>query len=287
MRKLLVFIAILAGTSALLSAESVKKTQDLISFSGLSLSGNISATLCEGSKYSVTYEVDSRIVDFVSVHLSGSVLKIEIREKDFPNELKAQIRKKEFALSPSNFKVTAPFKSFSSISLEDNAKIEVEGSVEVDNTLKIKTLNNSKILHSLIRAKKVEVSSHNNSSIDASFVCDALNLETFNNASLSLNVSSKSANIEASNNASVIISGEVKEVEITGKNNSELDLRKTTTDKVEVKMSNNCQCQVATDGKLIITSMTGGADLLFEGKPTLEIGKIVNSSVSSVKPSDR
>ena len=298
MKKIISTIALMACCIAAFAQASKEKTEVFSSFNAISASNCVAVTLEKGSKYSVTLKTDARIADYCRMYVQGSTLVIDIDEKSYPNELKAQLRKKDSAPVFAYAEVTIPSAgTVQSLSLNDEAtfsaafKLELQHNFSVSTTGSaiVKSLNVSTNEDIMVNAAKkssvsitakgtsVTLNSDNQSviSADVTAVNATANIAANSTQNIKGNISTILANGAGSGKA--IINAQITSLEVIGKGNSTIDARESACKNATVNLT-SCKAYIHATGALKVT-LSSGAYLAYDGTPDFDIVSVKNSSI--------
>lgn len=300
MKKIICIVAALTSMFVAANAETVNRSEKLNSFHGLNIADNFEVTLTAGDSYAVSYDVDSRIVDYCGVYVNGGVLTFRVDEKSFPKELKAQLKKDKKPLSIS-VHVTIPEHSMlQNVTLADNAILVAHSSYTVSNSFTINASDNSVIKTLDINSPQVSINASKKAKMHLDITCNAIQVNATNSSEINLEVETATLDLNLDNFVNVNCAGKANNCRILASSSAKLNL-KGNLDKMGVEAKgfvkidalgasvtsvdvnlNNCECSVNVVETLRMT-LAGGAKLVFDGAPVITIDKITSSSVSHAR----
>jgi len=261
-------------------AETTQKKDTFSSFTGFEASQNFAVTLTEGEKYSATLDIDTRVADYCRMYLQGTTLKFEVVEKDFPKELKAQIRKHGMSSIIENVTITVPEGSqLQNITLSGNATLSCSHAIKTAQDLFVNLGGNSDITSLVVDSPKaVNITAEKNASVNADLSAASIIVTASGNSSLELKLKSDKVDFNCSSNSNIALTGEVKSFKLSGKGNSYVDALNANIADAELILSSS-DCDINAVNTLKVTAESG-AKLVYSATPAFTIEKIVNSSVT-------
>lgn len=278
-------------------AATSQKLEHYALITGIVVKNDFHVSVHSGVEYSADMSIDSRLADYTRMFLQGSTLVIEVNEKDFPKELKAQLRKKEATMT-AQVVVTLPLTaSLQNIELYDNATLTFSGKFENFQSIQIVADGNSTLKSLHCKATKADITAKKKALVHANIEASNINLVTSNSAEAHYNIdctslnttfegqsntavsgTAKVATISTSNSAKVELAGTYPKLTVSGKGNSSVDASTVSADEVSVDL-NSSSCDIKANKKLKI-QLTSGAKLVYGGSAVIDIDKIQNSSVT-------
>lgn len=298
MKKLFSVISIAAAISLSASAATtIQRTEQFSSIGGISVPCDFKVVLQHGASPKVELNVDARVADYCRAYLQGSNVVIELDTKNYPKELKNQLRQKNAEALVLEATVSVPADGqFNSISLKSNANLVATSTLRLQQKLSIDTRDNSVVKLMNVSATSIKVKAENKSTVELTATASNINVSAENNAVLNLKLSGKNAEIESSGSSTLTVdarvdnmtvkpagqskytlTGSSEKMSIIGKGNSYVDAHSFTALDADVDMS-NCECLV-NPSKTLKIKLESGASLVFDGSPVIEINKIKKSSV--------
>ena len=122
------------------------------------------------------------------------------------------------------------------------------------------------------------VNTENNSQAIVKHFGNAISL-TSAGASLQ-NIESEVVNLNASlaGGSTIEVKGSAAKLQVKGAATSRLTAEALAADNASVEQTGSSKCHVNVTGNILV-NLTGGAMLTFMGKPTIEVDRIVNSTL--------
>ena len=296
MKKLLfVLIAALVTSFAANAQASLVQENDYESFSSVNISDDFIVKLNSSDKYSVKTISDERVAPFVSCYVKNGVLYVSLDRKSFTPELKKQLKAK--GVAKPVLEVEVYFPSIKSLEMSGNTNLQIADVVKADNftlvlsdkakvnKLNIESetaeINLSKSAYANVEAttsKTLYVNTENTSQAIVKHFGNAISLTS---AGTSLqNIESEVVNMNASLNggSTIEVKGSAAKLQVKGAATSRLTAEALAADNASVEQTGSSKCHVNVTGNILV-NLTGGAMLTFMGKPTIEVDRIVNSTL--------
>lgn len=296
MKKLFFALALAVMTAIAANAQaSLVQENDYESFSSVNISDDFIVKLNSSDKYSVKTISDERVAPFVSCYVKNGVLYVSLDRKSFTPELKKQLKAKGAAKPVLEVEVYFP--SIKSLEMSGNTNLQIADVVKADNftlvlsdkakvnKLNIESetaeINLSKSAYANVEAttsKTLYVNTENTSQAIVKHFGNAISLTS---AGTSLqNIESEVVNMNASLNggSTIEVKGSAAKLQVKGAATSRLTAEALAADNASVEQTGSSKCHVNVTGNILV-NLTGGAMLTFMGKPTIEVDRIVNSTL--------
>lgn len=296
MKKLFMAVALAVITAIAANAQaSLVQENDYESFSSVNISDDFIVKLNSSDKYSVKTVSDERVAPFVSCYVKNGVLYVSLDRKSFTPELKKQLKAKGAAKPVLEVEVYFP--SIKSLEMSGNTNLQIADVVKAENftlvlsdkakvnKLNIESetaeINLSKSAYANVEAttsKTLYVNTENNSQAIVKHFGNAISL-TSAGASLQ-NIESEVVNLNASlaGGSTIEVKGSAAKLQVKGAATSRLTAEALAADNASVEQTGSSKCHVNVTGNILV-NLTGGAMLTFMGKPTIEVDRIVNSTL--------
>ena len=296
MKKLFIAVALAVITAIAANAQaSLVQENDYESFSSVNISDDFIVKLNSSDKYSVKTISDERVAPFVSCYVKNGVLYVSLDRKSFTPELKKQLKAKGAAKPVLEVEVYFP--SIKSLEMSGNTNLQIADVVKAENftlvlsdkakvnKLNIESetaeINLSKSAYANVEAttsKTLYVNTENNSQAIVKHFGNAISL-TSAGASLQ-NIESEVVNLNASlaGGSTIEVKGSAAKLQVKGAATSRLTAEALAADNASVEQTGSSKCHVNVTGNILV-NLTGGAMLTFMGKPTIEVDRIVNSTL--------
>ena len=296
MKKLFFALALAVMTAIAANAQaSLVQENDYESFSSVNISDDFIVKLNSSDKYSVKTIADERVSSFVSCYVKNGVLYVSLDRKNFTSDLKKQLKAKG---SPNPvLEVEVYFPTIKSLEMSGNANLQIADVVKAENFTLVLTdkakvnkiniesetaeVNLSKGAYANVEAttsKTLYVNTENNSQAIVKHFGNAISL-TSAGASLQ-NIESEVVNLNASlaGGSTIEVKGSAAKLQVKGAATSRLTAEALAADNASVEQTGSSKCHVNVTGNILV-NLTGGAMLTFMGKPTIEVDRIVNSTL--------
>lgn len=296
MKKLFIAVALAVITAIAANAQaSLVQENDYESFSSVNISDDFIVKLNSSDKYSVKTISDERVAPFVSCYVKNGVLYVSLDRKSFTPELKKQLKAKGAAKPVLEVEVYFP--SIKSLEMSGNTNLQIADVVKADNftlvlsdkakvnKLNIESetaeINLSKSAYANVEAttsKTLYVNTENTSQAIVKHFGNAISLTS---AGTSLqNIESEVVNLNASlaGGSTIEVKGSAAKLQVKGAATSRLTAEALAADNASVEQTGSSKCHVNVTGNILV-NLTGGAMLTFMGKPTIEVDRIVNSTL--------
>lgn len=296
MKKLFFALALAVMTAIAANAQaSLVQENDYESFSSVNISDDFIVKLNSSDKYSVKTIADERVSSFVSCYVKNGVLYVSLDRKNFTADLKKQLKTKG---SPKPvLEVEVYFPTIKSLEMSGNANLQIADVIKAENFTLVLTdkakvnkiniesetaeVNLSKGAYANVEAttsKTLYVNTENNSQAIVKHFGNAISL-TSAGASLQ-NIESEVVNLNASlaGGSTIEVKGSAAKLQVKGAATSRLTAEALAADNASVEQTGSSKCHVNVTGNILV-NLTGGAMLTFMGKPTIEVDRIVNSTL--------
>jgi hypothetical protein len=296
MKKLFIAVALAVITAIAANAQaSLVQENDYESFSSVNISDDFIVKLNSSDKYSVKTISDERVAPFVSCYVKNGVLYVSLDRKSFTPELKKQLKAKGAAKPVLEVEVYFP--SIKSLEMSGNTNLQIADVVKADNftlvlsdkakvnKLNIESetaeINLSKSAYANVEATTSKTSYVNTENTSQAIVKHFGNAISLTSAGTSLqNIESEVVSMNASLNggSTIEVKGSAAKLQVKGAATSRLTAEALAADNASVEQTGSSKCHVNVTGNILV-NLTGGAMLTFMGKPTIEVDRIVNSTL--------
>ncbi|MBR5300978.1 MAG: DUF2807 domain-containing protein [Bacteroidales bacterium] len=296
MKKLFIAFAMAVMTAIAANAQaSLVQENDYESFSSVNISDDFIVKLNSSDKYSVKTIADERVSSYVSCYVKNGVLYVSLDRKNFTPELKKQLKAKGSAKPVLEVEVYFPM--LKSLEMSDNANVQISDVIKAENftlVLKDKAKVNkiniesetaevtlSKSAYANVEAttsKTLYVTTENTAQAIVKHFGNAISMVA--SGSSMQNVESEVVNMNAdlSGGSTVEVKGSAAKLQVKGSATSRLTAEALAADNASVEQTGSSKCHVNVSGNILV-NLTGGAMLTFMGKPTIEVDRIVNSTL--------
>ena len=291
---LLLLLALVASVT-LSAQQTVVLNKELDSFSTVSIGGKFSFRLKEAPTYSVRIISDERIADYVRPTVKNGTFTVLLDEKKYPSELKKALKAKGAVEPFLELEIYAP--NVKTIELKEKAVLLEADDMEVDN-FTLKTVGNSKVNRLNVDCVSADIESEGSSQANVTVNVDTkLNIATENSSianifqtggnsivkskgssTLNLKVQVVDVDIESAGGSSIYLSGQAKMLDVDAQNSSLIDAEALEVKEGNFIQSGSSKCHVNVEDRMKV-NLTGGCMLTFKRKPSIEVDRIVNSTL--------
>lgn len=296
MKKLFIAVALAVITAIAANAQaSLVQENDYESFSSVNISDDFIIKLNSSDKYSVKTISDERVAPFVSCYVKNGVLYVSLDRKSFTPELKKQLKAKGAAKPVLEVEVYFP--SIKSLEMSGNANLQIADVVKADNftlvlsdkakvnKLNIESetaeINLSKSAYANVEAttsKTLYVNTENTSQAIVKHFGNAISLTSAGTSLQNIESEVVSMNASLNGGSTIEVKGSAAKLQVKGAATSRLTAEALAADNASVEQTGSSKCHVNVTGNILV-NLTGGAMLTFMGKPTIEVDRIVNSTL--------
>jgi hypothetical protein len=296
MKKLFFALALAVITAIAANAQaSLVQENDYESFSSVNISDDFIVKLNSSDKYSVKTISDERVAPFVSCYVKNGVLYVSLDRKSFTPELKKQLKAKGAAKPVLEVEVYFP--SIKSLEMSGNTNLQIADVVKADNftlvlsdkakvnKLNIESetaeINLSKSAYANVEAttsKTLYVNTENTSQAIVKHFGNAISLTSAGTSLQNIESEVVSMNASLNGGSTIEVKGSAAKLQVKGAATSRLTAEALAADNASVEQTGSSKCHVNVTGNILV-NLTGGAMLTFMGKPTIEVDRIVNSTL--------
>ena len=296
MKKLFIAVALAVITAIAANAQaSLVQENDYESFSSVNISDDFIVKLNSSDKYSVKTISDERVAPFVSCYVKNGVLYVSLDRKSFTPELKKQLKAKGAAKPVLEVEVYFP--SIKSLEMSGNTNLQIADVVKAENftlvlsdkakvnKLNIESetaeINLSKSAYANVEAttsKTLYVNTENTSQAIVKHFGNAISLTSAGTSLQNIESEVVSMNASLNGGSTIEVKGSAAKLQVKGAATSRLTAEALAADNASVEQTGSSKCHVNVTGNILV-NLTGGAMLTFMGKPTIEVDRIVNSTL--------
>ena len=296
MKKLFIAVALAVITAIAANAQaSLVQENDYESFSSVNISDDFIVKLNSSDKYSVKTVSDERVAPFVSCYVKNGVLYVSLDRKSFTPELKKQLKAKGAAKPVLEVEVYFP--SIKSLEMSGNTNLQIADIVKAENftlvlsdkakvnKLNIESetaeINISKSAYANVEAttsKTLYVNTENTSQAIVKHFGNAISLTSAGTSLQNIESEVVSMNASLNGGSTIEVKGSAAKLQVKGAATSRLTAEALAADNASVEQTGSSKCHVNVTGNILV-NLTGGAMLTFMGKPTIEVDRIVNSTL--------
>lgn len=294
-------LSLLSAVLFLISASAQKNVvlvHEYSGFKGVDVSGGYKVSIIKSDTYSVKLIVDELLETYAQAYVRDGILHVTVDSRSFTPELKKALRGRN-AISPElKAEIYAP--DFNELYLNDNVVLADTDTLRFP-SLAINLLDRSSVRSLAVTSNDASLTASKTSSADISFETDSLYIKSSGAASLkirykaericvqaggtselSLAGDSGSCHIAAESSGNIASEGTCSTIKINGTGSSRV-CSKSVSSAAEVTLSGSSRCFVGKSGSLKV-DLTGSSNLVFDGNPSVEVVRIISSSMS--RPGD-
>ena len=297
-----------------LSPQVLDKDIVVSEFNAINVSDDFEVTVGRGS-YGVHLAVDKELAPYVDVYVRSRTLYVDFDEKAVPKDLRKLYKGRNGLTAVFRVEVYTP--ELLGVTLSDYATLT--GLEEfVSNDFELVAAGKSQVLKLAVTAvsakvslkknavakmtlrteRDIEVTTEDKSNLDLQFGCNTLtvassgssvitgdgpcttmNLNTAGSSQVDISSETEVLDIVAEGNSSLKLSGSAYEMKVKGSRNATVDAVAMPLETVEADLANSSYVTVDAS-QLIHANLVGGSSLYFAGTPTIEIEKIVKSTLA-------
>ena len=296
MKRIYVSLLLAFVAAVTLSAQqTVVQNKELDSFSSVSVGGKFAFRLKSAPTYSVRIVSDERIADYVRPTVKNGTFTIVLDEKKYPAELKKALKAKGAVEPFLEVEIYAP--AVKSLEVKEKAVLLDADDMKVDN-FSLRTAGGAKVnriqVDCVSADLKFEGSSQSNVTVD---VDTKLNISTENSSVsnvlqrggnsivktkgssvLNLKVEVVDVDIESAGGSSIYLSGLASMLDVEAQNGSLIDAEALEVKEGNFIQSGSSKCHVNVEDRMKV-NLTGGCMLTFKRTPSIEVDRIVNSTL--------
>lgn len=297
------------------SYELETKTLPVSEFTSFSVEDDFEVSLVKGPQ-NVKLTAYRDLMPYIQVYVRGKVLFITYDERSVPKDVKKLYKGGKGGTEPI-FQVTISLSELNGVTLGNNAVLtasdEFVGNrfeMTLGDKTQVKNLNlrvstatlnmkkNAQAVMTVTADKNLEVSTDGNANLKLTATAPEMQLSAAGSSDWTLVANSENATLSAAGSSELIttlktkkavlktsgsseltLSGDAESLEIQGERSSNVEAAGFTTKTIDANLSGSCKVNVAvTEG--ITATLVGGSALYYTGTPTIQIGKIIKSTLA-------
>lgn len=264
-------------------------------FSTVNVQDKFVVRLIRSERYSVRINVDERIAAHVQAYEKNGVLYLVLNEKGYTKELKKELKKKGAAQPVVEAMVYMP--EINSLVFSDNVSVVYSDELRSEK-FTLTASDNAKVQHLRVTCATADMNVSRSAEVSAEmYVASRLYLKTGNSSKTSIVQNGGNAFLEQEGSSVVDLKATVQSVEVLASSGSESHISGTASmltveasgysrtdaellDASEglITQSGSSKCHVNISDKMKV-NLTGGSMLTFKRTPSIEVDRIVNSSL--------
>ena len=275
--------------------QTVVQNKELDSFSSVVVGGKFTFKLKSAPTYSVRILADERIVDFVRPTVKNGEFTIVLDEKKYPADLKKALKAKGAAEPFLEVEISAPY--ISKLEVKEKAQLIEADDIKVD-VFTLHTAGSAKV--SRIKVDCVSADLTFNGSSQAGVIVDVdtkLNINAENSSvsnvtqsggnsvvvskgssTLNLKAEVVDVDIESAGGSTIYLSGLASMLDVEAAGGSMIDAEALEVKEGNFIQTGSSKCHVNVEERMKV-NLTGGCMLTFKRKPSIEVDRIVNSTL--------
>jgi hypothetical protein len=298
------------------SYELETKTLPVSEFTSFSVEDDFEVSLVKGPQ-NVKLTAYRDLMPYVQVYVRGKVLFITYDERSVPKDVKKLYKGGKGGTEPI-FQVTISLSELNGVTLGNNAVLtasdEFVGNrfeMTLGDKTQVKNLNlrvstatlnmkkNAQAVMTVVADKKLEVNTDGNANLkltanapemqlnaagssDWALVATAdetVELSTAGSSELIVSVKTKKMVLQTAGSSKMTFSGDADSLEIKGEKSSQVEAKGLAVKTVDANLSGNARVDVSVS-KSIQATLVGGSSLYYTGSPSIQIGKIIKSTLA-------
>lgn len=290
----LMLALVLAGITAFAQPLLVQD-KDFEKFYTLNVESDFIVKLVKSDAFAVKLTTDERIAAHVQAFVKNGTLYLILDEKGYTPELKKQLRQKGAADPVLQAEVYMP--TLNSLVMNGKSQLVHCDSFYNENftatisgnavaaqlnvgcsTAELNVSKSAKLTASLAVESKVYLNASNSATISLTQNGGNAFLKLGGSSLVDMRAEAQSVEVEASSSAESHVSGVASMLKVTAVGLSRTDAELLETKDGDVTLSGSAKCHVNVTDNLKV-NLTGGSMLTFKRKPSIEVDRIVNSTL--------
>lgn len=290
----LMLALVLAGITAFAQPLLVQD-KDFEKFYTLNVESDFIVKLVKSDAFAVKLTTDERIAAHVQAFVKNGTLYLILDEKGYTPELKKQLRQKGAADPVLQAEVYMP--TLNSLIMNGKSQLVHCDSFYNENftatisgnavaaqlnvgcsTAELNVSKSAKLTASLAVESKVYLNASNSATISLTQNGGNAFLKLGGSSLVDMRAEAQSVEVEASSSAESHVSGVASMLKVTAVGLSRTDAELLETKDGDVTLSGSAKCHVNVTDNLKV-NLTGGSMLTFKRKPSIEVDRIVNSTL--------
>lgn len=296
MKRAIIFIISCLLFGAMASAQPQKVIEkEFEKFSTVNVQDKFVVRLIHSDKYSVRINVDERIATHVQAYEKNGVLYLILNEKGYTKELKKELKQKGAVQPVLEAMIYMP--EVKSLIFSDNVSVAYSDELKSEK-FTLTASDNAKVQHLRVTCSTADMNVSRSAEVSAEmYVASSLYVKTANTAKVSVVQNGGSAFIEQEGSSLLDFKATVQSLEVLASAGAEAHisgtasmltvnssgLARTDAELLDVSeglitQSGSSKCHVNVADKMKV-NLTGGSMLTFKRTPTIEVERILNSSL--------
>lgn len=285
---------LLMGASAFAQPLLVQD-KDFEKFLSLNVESDFIVKLVKSDSYAVKLTTDERIAAHVQAFVKNGTLYLILDEKGYTPELKKQLRQKGAAAPVLQAEVYMP--TLNSLIMNGKSQLVHCDSFYNENftatlsgnavaaqlnvgcsTAELNVSKGAEVTAALAVESKVYLNASNSATVSLTQNGGNAFLKLGGSSLVDMRAEAQSVEVEASSSAESHVSGVASMLKVTAVGLSRTDTELLETKDGDVTLSGSAKCHVNVTDNLKV-NLTGGSMLTFKRKPSIEVDRIVNSTL--------
>lgn len=269
--------------------------KDFEKFLSLNVESDFIVKLVKSDSYAVKLTTDERIAAHVQAFVKNGTLYLILDEKGYTPELKKQLRQKGAAAPVLQAEVYMP--TLNSLIMNGKSQLVHCDSFYNENftatlsgnavaaqlnvgcsTAELNVSKGAKVTAALAVESKVYLNASNSATVSLTQNGGNAFLKLGGSSLVDMRAEAQSVEVEASSSAESHVSGVASMLKVTAVGLSRTDTELLETKDGDVTLSGSAKCHVNVTDNLKV-NLTGGSMLTFKRKPSIEVDRIVNSTL--------
>lgn len=285
------------------SARAIDKSRELSAFENVEVGGGFEITFTNSDSFSAEWTVDDEIEPFTEIYVRNNTLFVNLNK-----EGRKYLRKnfKGRSAPQPTLKVTVSMANIKKLKISDNSSVSAASEPLHSNDFFLEVGDKGRIPDLTVNAdgKDAEIVLSKDADVTMRLQAKRLKISASHSAQLALTHASEEAVVSLEGSANVGLSGNVPALQAETKNSAKLNLqgdgRKLTCkgvhfSRIEAQRFAVDEAYVTQNGaevwvnarKLLEISLSGGAELVYCGKPEFNILSIRKSSVIRIEDKEK
>lgn len=264
-------------------------------FSTVNVQDKFVVRLIRSDKYSVRINVDERIAAHVQAYEKNGVLYLVLNEKGYTKELKKELKQKGAAQPVLEAMIYMP--EINSLIFSDNVSVAYSDELKSEK-FTLTASDNAKVQHLRVTCSTADMNVSRSAEVSAEmYVASRLYIKSLNSAKVSIVQNGGNAFLEQDGSSLIDFKATVQSLEVLASSGAESRISGTASmltvdasgysrtdaellDVAEgmITQTGSSKCHVNVSDKMKV-NLTGGSMLTFKRTPTIEVDRILNSSL--------
>lgn len=290
-----VVFLLLAGRGSVFGQSDIVQEHDYERFNAVNVSDYFAVNLYASDRYSVKIVSDERIAPYVKAYVKNGTLFLDLDEKGYTPELKKALRAKGAA--EPNLKAEVYMPTLNSLVLKEKSVITKSEGLKSEN-FTLTATDNSRIEKLPLQCVSAEVNLSkgavafinvnasktlyldisNSSEANIRQESGSMDAKIAGSAILKTNVNVSEMNIDIAGGTEAYLTGTASMLKVKAAGLSVTDAEALEVSDAEMEQTGSSKCYVNVVNNLKV-NLTGGCLLSFKRNPSIEVDRIVNSTM--------